>query len=335
MRRASGPQWPRVRDNPIQFAVVREDPLVEVEVLRRHPCRSALLIASGGCTALTLQAVFPELALTLLDPNVAQLDLVQRKVDALEKLSGAARKERFNVETDDPTGLSECGNFESLFRGLRTFLHEFVLPRDDVRRLFEEPGALAEAPRLLFEHRFWPVAFGMYFSDPLLNAIFGDAATQHAEPGSYPDYFRRLSEAGLARGDARDNPFLHHVFLGHYLDREGCLPRFLTAPAAAYRFAFAEGALDAGVDLSAFDLVDLSNIMDWMSPADVASLLTKVRDEMRPGAAVLWRQLNNRRNLEGPLREHFAFDAAWQRSLQERDRSPFYSSVHVGVRGPR
>lgn len=321
-----------MRDNPIQFAVVREDPLLEVEVLRRHRCRRVLLIASGGCTALTLQAVFPELDITLLDPNPSQLELVRAKVDALGGLSDGARRERFNVETDDPTGLSECGNFESLFRGLRSFLHDFVLPRDRMRRLFEEPGGLSEASELLFEHPYWPVAFGLYFSDPLLNTIFGAAATQHAEPGSYPDYFRRLFEAGLVRKDARDNPFLHHVFLGHYLDRRGCLPHFLTAPSPTYRFTFVQGCLDAAVDLSPFDFVDLSNIMDWMSADDVRSLLEMLRTEIRPGAVVMWRQLNNTRDFEVSLQEQFMFDTDWQRTLQARDRSLFYSSVHVAVR---
>ena len=111
-----------MRDNPLQFAVVREDALVEVEVLRRHPCRRVLLIASGGCSALTLQSVLPELEITLLDPNAAQLDLVRAKLDALDALRAGDRLARFNVENDDPSGLCECGNFESLFRSLRTFL---------------------------------------------------------------------------------------------------------------------------------------------------------------------------------------------------------------------
>ena len=40
-----------MRDNPVQFAVVREDPLIEIEILERHHCQQLLLSASGGCTA--------------------------------------------------------------------------------------------------------------------------------------------------------------------------------------------------------------------------------------------------------------------------------------------
>ena len=96
-------------NNAVQFAVIREDPQLEMEVLRRRPSRRALLIASGGCTALTLQAVFPDLEIDLLDPNPAQLDLVRSKMDALTSLPHEERRIRFNVEDDDATGLSEQG----------------------------------------------------------------------------------------------------------------------------------------------------------------------------------------------------------------------------------
>ena len=320
-----------MRDNPLQFAVVREDPLVVVDVLRRRPARRALLVASGGCTALTLQAVFPDLELSLVDPNPAQLDHVRAKVEALE-LSDAKRKARFNVEDDDPRGLSECGNFESLFRGLREFLCDLVVDANEMQRLFEEPGAIADAPALLFDHPCWPVAFETFFSDRLLETMFGPDATQHAERGSYPAYFRRAFERGLARDDAADNPFLHHVLLGRYLDRERSLPHFLTRPAAEHRFELVEGRLDDTVDLADFDLVDLSNVLDWMKPDDVRDLFRKVGTEMRPGSTIIWRQLNNDRVLEGELRGPFTFDPARQDDLLRRDRSLFYSSVHVGVR---
>ena len=58
----------------------------------------------------------------------------------------------------------------------------------------------------------------------------------------------------------------------------------------------------------------------------------KVLSETSPGAVVMWRQLNNRRDLAAHLRPTFRFDATWERSLWEADRSLFYSSVHVGVR---
>ena len=75
-------------DNAIQFAIVREDPAAEltvVDTLLRTDAR-VLLVASGGCTALTLGALRPSLRLTLLDANPAQLTLVRQKLAALPDL---------------------------------------------------------------------------------------------------------------------------------------------------------------------------------------------------------------------------------------------------------
>lgn len=321
-----------MRDNPIQFAVVREDPVIELDVLARFPAQSLLLIASGGCTALTLRAHLPSEKITLLDPNPSQLELVQRKTEALALPDRAERLARFNVGSSDPEGLSECGNFESLFRGLRGFLHDLVLPADELLRLFCEPGALAEAPALLFDHPYWRVAFELYFADPLLNTMFGPDATQHAPAHSYPGYFRALFERGLMRAGAVDNRFLHHVFLGRYLDRPGCLPHFLVEPVEGDPFDYHHGVIDARVSLGDYDFIGLSNIMDWMAPGEVGQLMGKVLSETGPGTVVLWRQLNNERDLAAQLRPAFHFDDAWNQALSGRDQSLFYSSVHVGVR---
>jgi hypothetical protein len=125
--------------NRLQFAVTREDPNVELEVLARFPRSRLLLIASGGCTALTLRAVMPDAHITLVDANPEQLAHVDRKLAALRDLRGADRLRAFNVgEPSDPSGLSECGNFESLFRGLRGFVQDFVLPREAWLRFFGE-----------------------------------------------------------------------------------------------------------------------------------------------------------------------------------------------------
>ena len=104
-------------DNKVQFAVVREDPMVEAELVRLTDASNVLLIASGGCTALTLQALFPDLHITLVDFNPAQLEHVQEKMSTLHSVDAAARCRRFNIGTSDPSGLNQSGNFESTLPG--------------------------------------------------------------------------------------------------------------------------------------------------------------------------------------------------------------------------
>jgi len=317
-----------VKDNHVQFAVVREDPKIEAELVCLHQVSEVLLIASGGCTALTLQALFPDLRLTLLDLNPAQLELIKKKRQALTDTNICPHA--FNIGTSDSRGLNQCGNFESLFRGLREFIFDLVADEEQVRALFEERGGLKRATELLFSNRYWPVAFDLFFSDSLLNTMFGPNATQHAKPGSYPKYFQKLFEKGLMSDQAFDNYFLHHVFLGYYLDRPTSLPHYLTVSPPDYHFQMVEGTLDQVSDLGCFDLISLSNIMDWMSPADITTLLVKLQNQMKSGAIVLYRQLNNPIDLETEFGDSFQFDPALGNRLLEAERSLFYSSIHVG-----
>ncbi len=319
-------------DNDVQFAVVREDPIVEAELVRLTKANNVLLIASGGCTALTLQALFPDLHITLVDFNLAQLERVREKMKALRDVDAGTRCRRFNIETNDPRGLNQSGNFESLFRGLREFIFDLVADEAEIRALFEDKDRLARVSEILFSSKYWSVAFDLYFSDSLLNAMFGPDATQHAEAGSYPRYFQTLFEKGLTSAGAFDNYFLHHVFLGYYLQRSASLPYYLSAPPADYRFQMVEGTLDAVPDLQRFDLISVSNIMDWMPLVEITTLIGYLQNEMRAGASVLYRQLNNYTDLSTYFGDAFEFDAALGIQFQESERSLFYSSVHVGKR---
>ena len=330
--------------NRLQFAVTREDPNVELAVLSRFPRSRLLLIASGGCTALTLRALLPDAHITLVDANPEQLQHVDRKLAALRELRGADLLRAFGVgEAGRASELTEGGNFEGLFRGLRQFTHDFVLPREAWLRLFgDEPSAfdIAELRAAFFTNAYWPVGFQLFFSDALLNTMFGPDATQHAVPGSYPGYFQGLIERGLLRDDARNNPFLQHIFLGHYMDREACVPPFLKpsslhtgAPESARgQLASFAGFVEDLPNLHEHDFVNLSNILDWTAPEGVARLCTRLADRLAPGSVVLWRQLNHQRDIEACFGGRFTFDPDFGAELQRSDRSLFYSSIHVGVR---
>ena len=156
---------------PLQFAVTREDPRTESGVLddwsaragRRDP--RVLLIASGGCTPLALQARWPDATICLVDPNPAQLDHVRQKI--LARDAG----ETSRLISGGPGSLLERGNFEGLFRVLRGVLHDFVAPPEAWERLIS--GDMARLSDLL-ESPWWVTAFDVAFSDALLLRMFGD-----------------------------------------------------------------------------------------------------------------------------------------------------------------
>lgn len=321
----------REKVNAVQFAIVREDPEIETTLLKRlSPEPHVLLIGSGGCTALTLQRRFPQSQITVLDPNPSQLKLIQEKIHVLLKDDGQRRNCSFGIGKDDPTSLTACGNFESLFRSLRQFLYEFVLDRRSWLSYFSDPKTDAASLDSIFQSKYWSVAFQLYFSDSLLIAMFGQNAIQHAAPNSYPAYFQNVIERGLKHPDAKSNYFLHHILLGHYL--EGFLPAYLTETSAAQKdFHFVEGLIQNVASFDQYDLISLSNIFDWMPSAEVAAIAQRISNEAKPGAMVVYRQLNNFKNVQ-TFFERFEFNEALAAQLHAQDRSLFYSSLHIGAK---
>lgn len=310
----------------LKFAVVREDPELEAHVVRTCAVRRALLVASGGCTALSLLAEFPELEVTTFDLNPRQLEQVRDKAVA----AAAGELTRLNVGDADERGLNQSGEFEGLFRTLRQMLLGFVLTERELDQFFSGDASTRAALATAWTtHRYWPACFAACFCDGLLHAMFGPAATQHAEPGSYPGYFRELFERGLRREDAARNPFLQHVLLGAYRrddapaytrDRRGRMPERIL------------GGLDAVPELERFELVSLSNVFDWSDDDLVADWARRLKRAARAGSVVLLRQLNNTRDLRRHFAPEFVFDDALGVALQARDRSLFYNRVEVGRR---
>ena len=311
----------------IKFAVVREDPDVEHALCLRAEAGRALVVASGGCTALTLAHRLPGLRVTAFDLARGQLEHLEAKRKAVAR--GDLRM--LNVGDDDPAGLNQLGEFESLFRTLRRFVEEMVAPAAEIARYFDASTPGEERAAVVdrwTRGRYWPVAFSLCFHDALLHAMFGPAATQHAEPGSYPAYFQRAFERGLRRPDGPRNPFLSHVLLGRYAPEHA--PDYVRA-GRPLEVETVHGELPDVPDLGRFDVVSLSNVFDWSDDALVHRWVEALRT-LQPGALVVVRQLNNRRDVGRFFAGGFAFDDALGDDLLSRDRSLFYERIRVAER---
>ena len=260
--------------------------------------------------------------MTLLDPNPAQLKLIQHKIKALRIKSPQKKIAAFNK-------LIESGNFEKLFRGFRNFIGDFIWDYDHWKRWFKKPQQ-SKLQNEVFSHPYWPVAFELYFSDALLNTMFGPEATQYALKGSYPHYFKNVIEHGLQRNPHK-NYFLHHIFLGHYLPSS--LPPYLALKAPqTYHLKTINGFLNDVLSLASYDFIDLSNIFDWMKRSDVHQICQRLCAEPLKGTQVLWRQLNNSTDFKSLLNQHFSFNKQHEKELLKNDRSLFYSMIISGTK---
>lgn len=309
----------------LSFAVVREDAELEASLVERVGASAALLVGSGGCTALSLGARFPGLAVASFDINPSQIEHVRAKAGAVRRGDLAA----LNVEVDDERGLNQRGEFEKLFRVLRAGFEQLIAPHDELARFFSCGGdERAEMVARWVASPYWEPLFVSVFHGALLRAMFGPAATQHAEPESYPAYFRRVFERGLRRPDAARNPFLQHILLGYY--RRGDEPAYVRGPAREP--AMTLGSLPDVPDLGRFQLFSLSNVLDWSDDEQAAAWGRALRAGAPVGSVVLLRQLNNQRDLRRFFAPEFVFDDALGAELYERDRSLFYERIEVGFR---
>jgi S-adenosylmethionine-diacylglycerol 3-amino-3-carboxypropyl transferase len=272
----------------------------------------------------------PGLRVTAFDMSEGQLAHLERKRRAV----GSGDVGALNVGDDSPEGLNQSGEFESLFRTLRRFVEELVAPAPELAKYFDE-STPAEARAGLLERWFaspyWPVAFSVAFHDAFLHAMFGPAATRHAEPGSYPAYFQRAFERGLRREDGPRNYFLSHVLLGAYGPRHA--PDYLHGGPLP-EIELVQGQLPDVPELSRFDVVSLSNVFDWSDDALVAEWAGVLSSALRPGARVVLRQLNNRRDVRRFFAEAFDFDDAGSEDRVASDRSLFYERIEVATRKP-
>lgn len=300
-----------------QFAVTREDPAIEAALIERFAVRSVVLVASGGCTPLSLARRADPPRVRAFDINPEQLAHCRRK-------AACADPTRLNVGTADPTGLNQCGAFEGLFRLLRHALVEFVMPPAEIEAFFDGATQLLDRWRA---QPYWPTAFALAFADPLLLTMFGPAAIQHAAPGSYPGYFQAVFERGLAAPNATRNPFLQHVLLGAYRPTDA--PAYIGRGGGAVEWI--EGDL-LTVPTDGVGLFSLSNIFDWSDDVLVTRWAQHLVEHAAPGTVVVMRQLNNTRDLRRFFAPAFRFDDALGADLLRRDRSLFYNRIEVAIR---
>lgn len=80
------------RGLPVAFAQVREDPLLDLEVVRFAGSHARVaMVASGGCTAALLGSVASVGHVHLVDPNPAQLALTRLKLRLLKTAAPGER----------------------------------------------------------------------------------------------------------------------------------------------------------------------------------------------------------------------------------------------------
>jgi len=347
---------------PLAFAQVREDAWIDRELVEHHRCRKVLMIASGGCTAALLSTVPSIEQLTLVDVNASQLALARLKLWLLENadprerlellghslLSLRERQERLETilhQLGLPTdvfgppdlaaefGPDHLGRYEWVFARLRQELGVHAAALDEVLSLSDpvrqsdrvRPGCpLGDQLDRAFDR-----AMDL---EPLV-ALFGPNATANrVQP--FSRHFAERTRAAFAAGPANSNPYLWQMLAGRF--PPGCLFPWLDAArqTVSAELSFQHQTMETALELASaasFDLVHLSNILDWLAPDVAALVLAAAGRVLRPGGHVIIRQLNSRLDIRGLASPFLWLDEESRRWL-DADRSFFYRQLHVGRR---
>lgn len=347
---------------PLAFAQVREDALLDLQVVARlGPRARVLMIASGGCTAAALAASGQIAALHLCDINPAQLALTRLKLRLLQTASPGQRlallghapmppAERLiqvgqelaaldlapsvfgPVELWSQLGLDHAGRYERVFAELRALLRPY---QNDLLKVFSgrDPSQQASqlAPGTVLGDAL-DAALDQAMALPNLVALFSAQATRNpVEP--FARHFARQTRHLLGTLPAADNPYLWQMYCGQF--PSGMSYPWFTAPAPRLLPELHYSNTDMLTALrqssGPFDFVHLSNILDWLSVEEGGQLLAAAAAALRPGGVVFIRQLNSTLDIP-PLGPDFEWQNEKAQTLHASDRSFFYRALHLGKR---
>src|SRR5262245_59993939 len=285
---------------PLAFALVREDPLLDLEVVTQAGSDArVLMIASGGCTA-ALLATLPGVAhLHLVDPNPAQLALARLKLHLLADVPGVRRTllghsplpsdERrrqlgntlaaLGLATDvfgppelvATLGPDHAGRYELLFARLREALRG---AERELIALLQLRDPAEQAPRTApgtHLGRAIDTAYDDVLALPNLVRLFGEGATQNpVEP--FARHFARRTRAALATLPAADNPYLWLMLAGRTPASAPVpwltVPTPSRLPAVVFTRGMMADVLATVKEADRYHVVHLSNILDWLTPAE-------------------------------------------------------------------
>lgn len=348
----------------IAFSQVREDPCIELRVAERLAERQdhllrVLLVASGGCTALSLLAAPVVGKVEAVDANFAQIHLVELRRQALLHLAlidqiqliGADRTtsekqrlalyKRLRPYLPEPTrsfwdtrleqiafGVNRVGRFEALFRELSANFSALGLdPLHD--------------PKTAIAHPAWSEIFESVFDRDKLTRIFGEAAVSYSMDRSFGKHFAERFAIALQRDTPCENYFVSQVFADCYADNIQGFPLYLQPLVQAsiralngYRLKLHHGNfVEKMLELSqsgGFDLISMSNLSDWMPIPDLHEAIAKAVGCLNPGGALIGRRLNGDHHLKNVISQHLHVDERFSAELLAADRSFFYQEVVVG-----
>ncbi|HEV2147354.1 MAG TPA: DUF3419 family protein [Longimicrobiaceae bacterium] len=346
----------------IRYASVWEDADLLCAALAPTAAGGRLLsVASAGDNALALLTMDPA-EVVAVDLNPAQLAAAELRIAAFRHLyhpdllgflgvaEAPRRLDTYRRLRDELTpgargfwdahpdtvagGIVHAGKFE---RYLRTF-RRFVLPLVHSGRTIEalrEPRSVAEQ-REFYAREWdtwrWRAMFRLFFSRAVMGRLGRDPALfDHVGGVSTGDRILARTRYALTELPVRPNPYCAYIMTGTYPPE--ALPRYLRPEhfeairARLDRVRLVHGGVES-VD-GPFDGFNLSDVFEYMGPAEHARVYGALVDRANPGARLAyWNMMARRARPEAEAGRVRRLEAE-ARELHARDNAWFYSAFHL------
>lgn len=348
----------------IRYAQCWEDADVLLQGLEIQPGDSCVSIASAGDNTLAMLAQQPGRVIAL-DLNPAQLACLALRVAAYRELSHAellgllgsrpardraalyqrcrpllstAERDFWDAHSNAiDGGIGSAGKFERYFALFRNYVLPLIHSRTQVQQLLEKKSATER--HSFYEHTWnnwrWRALFRLFFSRAVMGRTARDPSFFRYVQGNVAERILTRARYALTELDTAENPYLHWILTGThgtalpYALREehfdtirthlDCLEWHLLP---LEDFLEREGA-------QSIDRYNLSDIFEYMSPANYQQLLERlIRAGRRGGRLLYWNMLAERRRPKILARQLQPLDKLATR-LQQIDKAFFYSAVVV------
>ena len=230
-------------------------------------------------------------------------------------------------------GIAHAGKFERYFHGFRRFVLPLVHGSDTVAalRASDSPAAQERFYRERWDTWRWRALFRVFFSRFVMGRLGRDPQFFTHVDGPVATRILERTRHALTRIPVASNPYLAYIVTGNF--RRGALPRYVRAEhrdtirARLDRVRIVEGPAET-VD-GPFDGYNLSDIFEYMSPADHTRVYTALVDRARPGARLVYWNMLAPRARPASLADRVRPMESLACELHERDQAWFYQRLHV------
>lgn len=280
----------------ISFYYSRENSSIENDVLKsvKSDEPNVLMICSGGEHLFEMMGSKKPISFDMIDINEHQINLAKNKLQLLN-----------NQDWDNAIFKEHgVGKFEKMFKLLRSYFSE-----DEKNRM--SYGDPCEQKKLKY-------VVDILFSNKYLNAVFGDAATKYTVD-SFAEHFFKIFAENMMEGENNTRSIFWETLMRDY--------RMLAQNMQeGNKNHHVQWILKNPKDLVSdkkYDIVDISNIGDWMEQEEFAMVVENGLKHLKKDGKIIARKLLG----DYSLKDVFAkYGMTVERGY---DTTSFYSEIVV------